>query len=198
MLDRLHHIIARWSRANIIWILGIATALFMIAYNVIVLPDWVAQQLGYTGSQRLFAIDLQFNYSPDWVYTTLANYGEKGRETYGYMSLLFDYIFPVIYSLFLATSLTALFSRLWPQRKGWQMLGLLGLLPGTFDWLENIGILNLLISYPKQLPLLVNVTNVFTITKYSLTLLCLIVIIGGWFVLNFSRKKAVNTITKNS
>src|SRR5690242_7857171 len=99
MLDKVYQLVKSLARARNIWLLGITTALLLIAYNLVRLPEFIAEQLGYTGSQPMFAIDLQFNYSPAWVYTVLGNYGEKGREAYGYLSGLLDFIFPLIYTL---------------------------------------------------------------------------------------------------
>jgi hypothetical protein len=189
MFNRIYNLVKSLARGRNIWLLGITTALLLVVYNFIKLPDFIAGQLGYSGSQPMFAIDLQFNYSPAWVYTVLGDYGEKGRAAYGYLSGLFDFIFPLIYSLFLATALSAILSRLWPGKEsGWPKLSLLGLLAGIMDWLENIGIISLIINYPRQLPWLVNITNTFTMAKYGLVLLSLLVIMAGGIILLLRRR----------
>lgn len=196
MLNRIYNFVKSLARGRNIWLLGITTALLLVTYNLIKLPDFIAGQLGYSGSQPMFAIDLQFNYSPVWVYTVLGDYGEKGRAAYGYLSGLFDFIFPLIYTLFLATALSAILSRLLPEGSGWQKLSLFGLLPGIMDWLENVGILSLIINYPRQLPWLVNITNIFTMAKYGFVLLNLLFIIAGGIILLLRRRNLAAAIIK--
>ena len=198
MLNKVHKFIKSLDRGRNIWLLGITTGLFLVVYNLIKLPELIAGQLGYSGSQPMFAIDLQFNYSPTWVYTVLGNYGEKGREAYGYLLGLLDFIFPLIYSFFLATALSATLSRLLGEESGWQKLSLIGLVPGIMDWLENVGIVGLIINYPQQLPWLVNITNIFTMAKYLFVLLNLLLIIGGGVVLGVRRRNLATTRVKHS
>ena len=198
MLNRVHKLVKSLARGRNIWLLGITTALLVVIFNVVKLPDFIAGQLGYSGAQPMFAIDLQFNYSPAWVYTVLGDYGEQGRAAYVYLSGVFDFIFPLIYTLFLATTLSAILSRLLPGGSNWQKLSLFGLLPGIMDWLENIGILSLIFNYPHQLPWLVNITNIFTMAKYLFVLSNLLIIISGGVILLLRRKKFTAATIKPS
>lgn len=198
MLNKVHKFIKSLERGRNIWLLGIITGLLLVAFNLVRFQEFFATQLGYSGTQRMFAIDLEFNYSPEWVYMVLGNYGDKGREAYGYLLGGFDFIFPLIYSLFLATSLSAILSRLFPERSSWQKLSLLGLLAGMVDWLENIGILSLIINYPRELPSLANLTNIFTMTKDGFLLLNLLLLFGGGGALVVRRRNMTTTPVKHS
>lgn len=165
MLNRFYNTLEKWTKPPILWSLGIATALFLIAFNLLQIPEQLAKLLGYSGSQRLYLLDMSFNYSPEWVYTTLSNYGEAGRRSYLVMSLGFDYIFPVIYGLFFSLSLIGLLKQVVPARTSWQKLGLVALLGALADLLENLAILGLLLAYPQKLEVVATIANIFTLAK---------------------------------
>jgi hypothetical protein len=198
VLNKLYKFIKSSDQARNIWVLGSTTGLLLVTYNLIKLPELIARQLGYSGSQPMFAIDMQFNYSPGWVYSVLTNYGEEGRQVYGYLLVLLDFIFPLIYSLLLASGLSAILRRLLPEGSGWQKLSLLGLVPGMMDWLENLSILSLILNYPRQLWWLANLTNIFTLAKYGFVLLDILLIIGWGVVLMVRRRNLAATTINHS
>ena len=99
---------------------------------------------------------------------------------------------------FLVAALSALFSKLFLAGSGWQKLNLLGFLPGIADWLENIGIISLIINYPNQLSWLVNITNVFTMAKFLLGILILLMILGGGVILLMRRRNSTAKINRRT
>lgn len=69
-------------------------------------------------------IDTRFTYSPENAYQILEAQGEKGREAYLFLNLI-DLVYPIIYSLFCAITITVLFKRLFTPTHPFQKLSLL-------------------------------------------------------------------------
>lgn len=199
MLSRLYVSLESITTARNIRLFGLASLLFFISFNLLMLPEQLATLVGYSGGQRLFLLDLGFNYSVEWAYATLAAYGENGRTAYLVMSLLFDFIFPITYSLFFATSLLALLRRLWPANSVWQKLALVAFLAGLADLLENACVIWLLLGYPQQLTSLAILANFLTLTKDFFILLNVILTLGGLGLLTYQKwHNPKGAITNNS
>jgi len=70
----------------------------------------------------------------------------------------------------------------------------LPLIAGLFDYFENIGIITMLINYPNDSQILMNLTSLFTVIKsmattiYFLGLLTVLIIVG---IKTLSRRKEV-------
>jgi hypothetical protein len=75
------------------------------------------------------------------------------------------------------------FCRVFPLDSFWQKLSLLGPLVMVVDYLENAGIVTMLLSYPRQLDGVAQAANVFTVTKSFLTwpeLILMLIGLLGW------------------
>lgn len=197
MLSKIYNRIDRLSRARFIWTLGLLSLLFLLLFNVVMLPEQLAKLLGYNGPQRLFLLDITFGYTPDWVYSVLTAYGANGRAAYIVMSLIFDFAFPVIYSLFLATTLNATLSRLLAAQSVWRKLVFVALLTGLADCLENLAVLGLLLSYPQKLDWLAATANFFTIAKDSLLGLTVLILLVALGILLYRKLTGKNRVSVN-
>jgi hypothetical protein len=116
-------------------------------------------------------------------------YGETGRACYIRLSLTYDFILPLQYSLFFVTC-SILILKKYIGAKLKRAIILIGGVLCLSDWLENIFIITAINRFPNigDLPIL---AQVITILKSALTVLFLIVIVIGIIMLAVSRIKRV-------
>lgn len=107
--------------------------------------------LGTAGLQTLVPkaelLDFQFGFSQEKAYEVLTHLGKEGRIFYSRMIWLLDFVFPLSYGI-AAFSWIAYFLNKLPLNKLYSILLFLPLTAMLFDWLENVGILLLLSSFP--------------------------------------------------
>ena len=65
------------------------------------------------------------------------------------------------------------------------------------DYLENASIVTMLLSYPRQLLAIAAAANVFTITKFLLTPLELIFVVGllGWLIRAIRNRASLRAVS---
>ena len=130
----------------------------------------------YPGFETL---DFQSSYSPERAYQLIDSYGEEGRQYYALIELTLDLIYPILNALMFSTLTIYLFRRIFPPDSFWQKLPLLGPIVMIVDYLENAGIVTMLLSYPRRLDVVAQAANVFTVAKFSLSYLEMILIVIG-------------------
>jgi hypothetical protein len=161
--------------------------LLVIAVNAFLLPAL------YPSFETL---DMQSSYSPDKAYQFIDSYGEAGRQSYALIELTLDLVYPILSALMFSSFTIFFFRRLFPLTSFWQKLPLLGPIVMGIDYLENISIVTMLFSYPRQLDLVARAANVFTVTKFILSdveLILMMIGLLGWLgksVYALSRKNA--------
>ncbi len=143
--------------------------LLIIAINAVVLPAIYPPD----------TLDVQSSYSLEKAYQLIGSYGEEGRQYYVLLELTLDLVYPVINALFFSSLAIYLFRRVFPLDSFWQKLPLLGLLVMIVDYLENASIVTMLLRYPRRMDMLAQAANLFTVAKFSLSYLELIVILIG-------------------
>lgn len=117
-------------------------------------------------------------YSPEMVYKMIAAYGERGIR-YHLILTAGDIVFPPSLALFFAIAITYFYSRLFPSR---QLLKLLLVSPVIYlaaDYLENVSIVTMLLSFPTSLPAVATIANtLFTIKNLSSAVMVMTALIG--------------------
>jgi len=125
--------------------------------------------------------------------------GEKGRNTYLYRQIPIDMIYPLFFGISYCLLLAYFLDKLKKLNSFYIYLCLLPIIAGIFDYLENIGIITMLINYPVYSQKLIVSTNIFTIIKsitttiYFVTLIIILIILG---IKTINRKKQVSTMYK--
>ena len=155
------------------------TVLILLALNfmmnAVILPLAGARLQAFSGG--VGTLDVRLAYSPAQAYAALAAYGSAGRQFYLLIELTADVVYPIIYSFFF--SLAILF--FWQRGGGrWPILARLALLPFAgllADYLENAGLITLLLNFPAQLPTLALLTSLFTSIKWFLAGLSLLALL---------------------
>ena len=101
--------------------------------------------------------------------------------------MVYPALFAIGYSLMLAYFLKKI-----NRFDTWlQYLCLLPVVAGIADYLENFGIINLLLTYPEMSAAVMSATNIFSLTKSSLTTLyfiCLLIVLLVFAVQKLRRK----------
>ena len=166
MADKLIALLTKLATGKLV----ILFLFLMIAVNVFVLPAI------YPSFETL---DMQSSYSPERAYQLIGSYGEEGRQYYALIELTLDVVYPIIAALFFSSLTIYLFRRVFPLNSFWQKLPLLGPIVMAVDYLENTGIVVMLLSYPRRLDVIAQLTNMFTIAKFALSQLELILIVVG-------------------
>ncbi len=124
-------------------------------------------------------LDIQSSYSPEKAYQLISSYGEAGRREYIVTELTVDIIYPILWALLFSTFTIYFFRRIFPLESFWQKLPLLGPIVMIVDYLENASIVMMLLNYPRRLEVIARAANIFTMTKFWLSDLELILILIG-------------------
>ena len=118
--------------------------------------------------------DLSFYYSADDLYRMADDYGEDGREAYIRARFTFDLIWPLVYTFFLTTTISWVFSRVLSIDSTLRWVNLAPFLGMIFDYLENISTSIVIWRFPAHTPLIGSLAGFFTIIKW--------LFVGGSFV----------------
>jgi len=147
--------------------------LVFILFTILVLPRQTA--IGDEAGGDTKSPDLSFYYTADELNRMAQAYGEAGREAYVRARFSFDLIWPLVYTLFLSTSISWLAKRSFLPGSPWQQANLVPILGALFDLLENLATSAVMIHYPRLLPVTARLAGFFTLTKWAL--------VGGSFLL---------------
>jgi hypothetical protein len=182
MADKLIRFLTKLATGRLV----ILFVFLVIAVNAFVLP------VIYPSFETL---DMQSSYSPEKAYQLIDSYGQAGRQYYVLIELTLDVIYPILSALMISSIIIFFFRRVFPLDSFWQKLPLLGPIVMIVDYLENTSIVTMLLAYPRQLDFVAQAANVFTVAKFALSYLALILILIG--LLGWLGKILYATIRKN-
>lgn len=110
-----------------------------------------------------------FGYSYNEALQLLEILGVKGREIYLTQQIPLDLIYPGLFGISSCLVLAYFLNKLNLLNSKYIYLTLLPLISGTFDYLENFSIIQMLTNYPTISERLVSLASFFTIFKSILT-----------------------------
>jgi hypothetical protein len=113
-------------------------------------------------------LDPRFSYSPAEAYAALGAYGPAGRDFYLRVALTAGVAYPIIYSLFFSLTITYFLRRQGTARPALLRLALVPFAAMIVDYLENVCLIALLLSYPARLETLAQVSSLLTSAKWIL------------------------------
>lgn len=151
----------------------LAALVIFIVFTALALPAQAAEMARSTHGAG--SPDTSLFYSPSDLYRMAETYGPAGRAAYIRIRFTFDLLWPVLYTLFLATSTSWLLRRVFPPPSKPQTLNLVPVLGMLFDYFENICAALVMGRYPVRTPVVDVLAPVFTFLKWAF--------IGGSFVL---------------
>jgi len=163
--DRLHQISTGW--------VALSALVIFLVFSILALPRQSAAAKEFAGDAG--SPDMSFFYSAADLYQMAEAYGEQGREAYVRARFTFDLIWPLVYTLFLATAISWLFNKAFVPDSRWQRVNLAPVLGALFDYLENVSTATVMGRYPDQTAVVDVLAPAFTLLKW--------VFVGGSFVL---------------
>jgi hypothetical protein len=141
--------LAGWMRLLATWRvwlpLAIGYAGFAAVFFATRAPFAVAQVQAMCGQP---APDMRFTSSAAEIHTFLHDCGVAGRDAYRALQLA-DLVYPLLFAVFLASSLAMVLTRLARDRPSLAVLAALPLLAGAFDYLENACAWAALTTFPE-------------------------------------------------
>lgn len=164
-------------------ILAALAGLMVTAFLVNGRPFGVAQLNEITGGVGI--LDMEILYTPDQAYTFLTAMGEAGRAFDLTHIIPIDLFVPFFYALFLSTFITWLLHRWLPAGSPWHRLNLVPVVGAVFDYLENLGIIGMLLAWPARMPEIAQFTMASTLLKFSFSALAFLIVavaLVGWIV----------------
>jgi len=167
------------ARMVLLSLIGFAVSAFIINGR----PFGAGQLMDITGGVGL--LDMMVLYTPEQAYAHLAAMGEAGRAFDLTHIVPLDFVFPFLYTLFSAVAITWLLHKWLPAQSRWHRLNVVPLAGGIGDYLENLGIIIMIIAWPSPLPDIARFTMVAGLVKFSFIILADLIIAGsliGWAV----------------
>jgi hypothetical protein len=170
---------SRLSRVSTGWMAFAALVIFLL-FSALVLPQQATKAEQETGGAD--SPDTSLFYSSDDLYRMAESYGNEGRKAYVRARFTFDLIWPLVYTLFLATAISWVFGKAFAPDSRWQLANLAPLLGASFDYLENLSTSLVMLRYPTQTPVVDLLAPGFTALKWSLLGASFLLLLGGILV----------------
>ncbi len=155
-----------------ILILFILTSIVYAVMLTITIP----KVMNYAGGMKILDM-LPTGYTADYVNSLLNALGSEGRNAYLFQQIPLDFIYPCLFGVTYCLVFAFIIKKLGKENSILFYLCYLPVFAGIFDYLENIGIITMLKTYPNNAAAISQMTNVFSITKSSLTTIYFIILL---------------------
>lgn len=129
-------------------------------------------------------------YSSSYVKGLLDVLGTEGRAVYLWQQIPLDMLYPGLFAISYSLLLGYLFKKL-STGASVSRLAVLPLFSGLFDYLENIGIISMIVLYPAFMPWLANLTSIFSVSKSLTTVIVFTLLIAAISMLFFRWLRSV-------
>ena len=146
----------------------------------------IPQVMSFSGGMKIFDL-MPMGYGPEYAGSLLQKLGIEGRSAYLYNQIPVDLIYPFLFGITYCLLLAYLLNQLNSLKAESFYLCTLPLMAGLFDYLENLGIINLLVSYPHLSVHSIQITNFFTVFKSLLSTISFIVLIMILIIFGFKK-----------
>jgi hypothetical protein len=164
-------LIKRNLNGNKVLFLFIATNIVYAFMLIVTIP----KVMSFAGGMKLLDM-MPTGYSVEYVDSLFNALGENGRHAYLFNQLPVDMIYPGLFAISYCLVLAYFLNKLGKLESPLFYLCILPIFSGLSDYCENIGIIIMLKSYPKNSGLLSQVTSVFSILKSFSTTIYFIVL----------------------
>jgi hypothetical protein len=150
---------------------------------VFMLTITIPKTMGFSNGLKLLDM-MPTGYSPEYVKTLFSTLGEEGRTVYLFNQIPIDMVYPGLFALSYSLLMGYFLRKLQKLDSAYFYLALFPLIAGVADYLENIGIVTMLLNFPEPSQLSMDLTNIFTIIKslattvFFMALILILVILG--------------------
>jgi len=149
------------------WVAFLALVVFLL-FAGLVLPGQAASAEPYSGNAG--SPDLSFYYSAQDLYHMAEVYGDQGRGAYVRARFTFDLIWPLVYTFFLCTAISWVYTRAFTADSLWRGANLVPVLAMLFDYLENLSVSLVMLRYPYPTNVVDSLAPLFTMLKWVLVI----------------------------
>jgi len=166
------------------------TVLFILTNIVYVfmLTVTIPNVMQFSGGMDLLDM-MPGGYNADYVKTLFDKLGDVGRNTYLYRQIPADMIYPLLFAFAYPLLLSYILNKLGKFESRLFYLCYIPMLSGLFDYLENIGIILMLRSYPEISQGLIQTTSIFSVCKSISTTLFFVTLIVLLLILAVVKRK---------
>ncbi|HLP21050.1 MAG TPA: hypothetical protein VK174_12145 [Chitinophagales bacterium] len=164
------------------WKTFVAALLLYLLFGAYVMPQG-AKAFEANSGKKVEILDLQFHYTPEQARSIIADYGDAGRSFAIKFGLIADTLYPLAYTFFFLMITSLIFKGLINKGTRTGNLHLFPLFILVVDYCENIGIANLMNSYPNFTDTEVHVASFFTSLKWCLVVGLALITIGALIIL---------------
>ena len=118
----------------------------------------------FTGGMNTFNM-MPFGYSSEYVLKLLSTLGTEGRHAYLLHQIPLDLVFPFIFAFGNCLLIGFLLNKINSLKGKLMYLCLLPVFASWFDYLENVGVMTMLLKYPTVTEFVIHFTEFFSVTK---------------------------------
>jgi hypothetical protein len=151
---------------------------------ILMLTITISKVMGYADGMKLLDM-MPTGYDLDYVNALFEALGPMGRDAYLYHQLPLDMVYPALFGISYCLVLAYFLKKLNKFDTRLFYLCLLPLVAGFVDYMENVGIINLLTIYPNLTCGIVTTTAFFSLFKSSTTTLYFLILIGTIILFGF-------------
>ncbi|WP_297691902.1 hypothetical protein [uncultured Eudoraea sp.] len=171
-MNKLRELIAKNIAGKKVAFLFVLTNLIYAFMLLVTIPKTVA----YSGGMKLLDMMPQ-GYGSEYVNELFGKLGQEGRDAYLFNQIPVDMIYPLLFAITYSLLIAYFLKKLDKLNTSFFFLCLIPIIAGIADYLENIGIVTMLNSYPDLSVAQISTTNIFSIIKSVSTTLFFIVLI---------------------
>lgn len=150
-----------------------------IVYGFMLLVS-IPKVMSYSGGMKLFDMK-PMGYGPEYALPLLEKLGEEGRHAYLYYQIPLDLIYPFLFGITYCLLIAYLLNQLNTLKDEPFYLCIIPIMAGLFDYFENFGIIDMLVSYPHLAEGKIQTATFFTVIK-SLFSTVTFTLLGGLLV----------------
>ena len=187
-MNKVVNFLKKWASGKIVVGFFIATMvvyLTMLNYTLPVVKS-------FAQGKTLFDLS-PTGYSYEYAVSLLEALGVEGRNVYLNLQLPMDFIYPGLFAISYSLLLTWIFGKGYAVDSKIFYFTVIPFFAGFFDYLENIGIIQMIKSYPNVPHELVNVSSTFTILKSVFTTIFFILLFVGIIKIIKNKLTSVNS-----
>ena len=163
--------ISDWISQKSTSLVTVSTLILFLVFTATILPIQSEQAKAQSGNT---SPDMSFFLTVKELYEIAESYGESGRIAYVWARLTFDLVWPIVYTLFLASGISWLYSRSFGNDSIIQRANLVPVIGMVLDYIENITASIVMLRYPERTPIMDMATVIVTPLKW--------VFVGGSFL----------------
>ena len=174
--------------------LAVFSFFLFLLFMLVVLPSLASKAVELFAG--LGSPDLLFHYDREKLYAMASAYNQLGRSGYIETRLQYDLVWPVVYTLFLVTSISWFCRRITSVQSKLRYCNLVPIVALVFDFFENTSVSIVMYQFPEKTVLFSNMASFSTTLKWIFVYASFLVL--TIFLVSFLWVSIKQGITKNS